>query len=96
MRKFTTYILNNSLAIVEILLLVRIIFRALSANPAASIVALIYGVSDWLMSPVNYIFPNIPLFGNAVVDVVALSAMLFYFVIYTLIVKILRASHALD
>lgn len=74
-------LLNLLLAIVGFFLLLRFVFRLLSANAGTPFVALIYDVSSTLMSPFRGIFVNpvVPsVNGQAIFDVVALVAFVFY------------------
>jgi hypothetical protein len=86
MRYALNHFLNNLTAVLELLLLTRVVFRALQANPAAFIVDVIYKITDILIWPVNYIFPNIPI-GGSVFDLIAVSAMIFYGVVYLILHK---------
>lgn len=95
MRKFLKILLNNLLAIVEVLLIFRIAFRALQANPAAGVVNFIYTVTDYLLMPVSYIFPNIPL-GGGTIDIVAISGMIFYAIIFGIVLKVLKLLFVID
>lgn len=95
MRKFLKILLNNILAIVEVLLLFRVAFRALQANPAAGVVDFIYSVTDYLLMPVSYIFPNIPV-GGGTLDVVAISGMIFYAIIFGIVLKVMKLFFVVD
>ncbi len=90
MKNSINHLINQASGGVEILLLARIAFRALQANPAAFVVDMIYKITDILIWPVNYIFPNIPV-GGSVFDVVAVSAMIFYGVIYFLAHRLINS-----
>ena len=91
MRDRLNHFINNVIGIIEILLLIRIAFRALQASDAAIIVKFVYNLTDYFLIPVNYIFPNIPV-GASVIDLVAISAMVFYAILYLLIGKLLKAA----
>lgn len=95
MRKFIKVLLNNVLAAVELLLLASIILRALQANPAAGVVDFIYTWSGYVLQPVSYIFPNISL-GGGTLDVVAISGMIFYAVIFGIVLKVLKLLFVID
>lgn len=88
-RNFSLRIIHNIIGIIEIALLIRVALRALQANELAFVVKLVYNVSDDLIGPVNYIFPNIPV-GGSVIDIVAISAMVFYAAVYLLSDKIIK------
>ncbi len=87
MNKLLRNFLSNALGLVEIALVVRVVLRVLSANPAAGIVAFVYYWTDFLLQPVQYIFPNIPIIGNSVLDLVAIAAMIFYAAAYFVLDK---------
>lgn len=95
MRKFLKIFLNNLLTITEAFLFFRIAFRVLQANPAAGVVDFIYTVTDYVLMPVSYIFPNIPV-GGGTIDIVAISGMIFYAVIFGIVLKILRLLFVID
>lgn len=74
-------VLNLFLAVVGFFLLLRFIFRLLSANAGTPFVALVYDVSTTLMSPFRGIFVNpvVPgVNGQAIFDIVAVVAFVFY------------------
>ncbi len=85
------HLVNNIFGAIEIIFVARIAFRALQANPAALVVDIVYHLTDILISPVQYIFPNIPV-GGSVFDVVAICAMIFYAIVYFLIGKLIRVA----
>ncbi|MDO8585370.1 MAG: YggT family protein [bacterium] len=95
MRKFIKILLNNVLAILELLLVFRVIFRGLQANPAAGVVNFVYTWSDYVLAPVNYIFPSVPV-GGSTIDLVAISGMIFYGVIFGIALKVLRLLFVID
>ncbi len=90
MRNSLNHLSNNIIGILEILLLIRIAFRVLQANPAAFVVEVVYRITDAFIVPVNYIFPNIPL-GASIIDIVAISAMAFYAIVFVLAHKIINS-----
>lgn len=74
-------LLDLFLGVVGFFLILRIILRLLSANSATPLVAWVYDVSGTLMSPFRGIFvnPTVPsVQGQAVFDIVALVAFIFY------------------
>lgn len=95
MRRFIRVLLNNAFGLVGLSLLVRITLRALSANPYATAVALIYTWTDWLLAPVAYIFPNLAV-GGGTIDVVALSGIALYALLFFLLIKFLRLLFIID
>lgn len=95
MRRFIHVILNNIFGLVGLSLLVRITLRALSANPYAPAVALIYRWTDWLLAPVGYIFPNFAV-GGGTIDVAALAGIALYALFFFIIIKFLRLLLIID
>lgn len=74
-------LLNLFLGVVGFFLILRFLFRLLSANSSTPFVSWIYDVSGTLMSPFRGIFtnPTVPtVSGQAVFDIVALVAFVFY------------------
>lgn len=63
--------------IVNIVLLLRLIFKVFGANPASGIVALIYSISNSLLVPFQGIF-EIARAGQAIIEPSVLVAMLVY------------------
>lgn len=74
--------------IIEGMLLIRFLFRLFGANLAAGFVRFVYGVTDVLMVPFDFIFPTVVEEG-AVVEGSVLVAMvvyaLFAWVVYRLV-----------
>ena len=89
MKKILSHIINDGAAAVIGTLLLRVVFKALSANPLALVVSFIYTIGDVLTRPVDYIFPNL-LIAGIEVDIIAITAMVFYGAIYLLLVKIVK------
>lgn len=73
-------IIKYPLALLEALIGIRVILRFLGASERAIIVDLIYGFTDFFLVPFDYIFPNIYL-RDGIIDIVAISAMIGYFVV---------------
>lgn len=73
------------------LLAIRLVLRFFSANPAAPAVAWLYQFTNWLLEPVNYIFPNI-IVGRGVFDLVAIIGIIFYAIIFGVVLRIIRAT----
>lgn len=91
---FLVKLLNLFLAIVGFFLLLRFLFRLLSANSATPFVAWIYDISSTLMSPFRGIFPNptVPTAqGTAIFDVVALVAFIAYALLVYLLIALIDA-----
>lgn len=73
----------------ELILGLRILFRLLDANPAASFVGWIYETSDTLMAPFRGIFPPATLEGGITLDVSAIFAAIMYLVFGALLMGLL-------
>lgn len=87
---FKTYqFLWYSVSFIEFLLIYRIIFRLLSANPASGFVAIIYNISEIFVLPFNAIFPT-PAEGGYILDTSALVAALVYPTLAYLIMMLLQ------
>lgn len=87
-------LLNVFLGVVGFFLLLRFVFRLLSANASTPFVSWIYDVSSTLMSPFRGIFinPTLPTVkGSAVFDIVALVAFLFYALLVYFLVALVDA-----
>lgn len=95
MRRFIRIILNNVFGLVGLSLFVRITLRALSANAYAPVVSFIYRWTDWLLAPVNYIFPNLSV-GGGTIDIVALSGIALYALFFFIVIKFLRLLFVID
>jgi uncharacterized protein YggT (Ycf19 family) len=78
--------------VLEVLLLLRFIFKLLGANGGQSLVAALYAVTDPLTRPFQGIFP-IP-DSPPIVDIPALLAIVFLFLVAALIVALVRAITA--
>jgi len=70
----TTYFV---LGVLEIILLLRFLFRLLGANQGSSFVMFLYNLSYVFVVPFYGIF-NDPTFGNSVLEITTLIAMLIY------------------
>ncbi len=90
MKKIFSHIINDGTAIIAIGLALRVVFKALGANPLAMIVSFVYSFTNILIQPVDYIFPNFNISGVEV-DIIAITAMVFYGALYLLIIKIFKA-----
>lgn len=75
--------------ILEVLLLFRFAFKLAGANSSQPLVAALYDFTEPLVRPFQGIFPEPP--TGVVVDIAALLAILFLFLIGWLIVALVRA-----
>jgi uncharacterized protein YggT (Ycf19 family) len=76
------------LGIVEALLIIRVVLKALGANPAAGFSQLIYSVSAPLVLPFQGIFPT-PATSRSVLELSALVAIVVYVLIAWGIVRLI-------
>jgi uncharacterized protein YggT (Ycf19 family) len=87
-----TSVVTLFFTVLEVLLLLRFIFKLAGANANQSLVRALYGVTDVLTRPFQGIFPEPS--GPPVLDIAALLAIVFLFLIGALIVAIVRAITA--
>ena len=71
-------LISLSLAILESLLLVRIVLLLLAASPNAGFTRFVYGVTAQFVAPFQGVFPNSFSLGGATLDEAAILAMLVY------------------
>jgi hypothetical protein len=81
-------VINAVVGIVEFILLLRVVFELLGANPAAAFIAWIYDMSARLMGPFVGAFPNFSVAGFTL-DTSAIFAMIGYAIIGWIIGRIL-------
>ncbi len=84
-----TSVVTLLFTVLEVLLLLRFVFKIAGANANQALVAALYGVTDPLTRPFQGIFPEPQ--GPPVLDVAALLAIVFLFLIGALIVALVRA-----
>src|SRR3989344_6819164 len=82
--------LGRVLMLLEGLLILRIVLQFFDANASALVVKFLYGVTNFFIGPFQSIFPNF-LWGSRLVDLVAISAVAGYLILYWLAVAVLRA-----
>ena len=87
-----TSVVTLFFTVLEVLLLLRFIFKLMGANGGQPLVAALYGVTEPLTRPFQGIFP-IP-DSPPIVDIPALLAIVFLFLIGALIVALVRAITA--
>ena len=76
-RYWITRITYFVLGVLEVILLLRFLFRLLGANQGSSFVVFLYNLSHVFVVPFYGIF-NDPTFGNSVLEITTLIAMLIY------------------
>lgn len=84
-----TRVVTLVITVLETLLLFRFIFKLAGANASQPLISSLYGVTEPLVRPFQGIFPEPR--GFAVVDIPALLAILFLFLVGLLIVALVRA-----
>ena len=75
--------------VLEVLLLLRFMFKLMGANGGQPLVAALYGVTDPLIRPFQGIFPITD--SPPIVEIPALLAIVFLFLVAALIVALVRA-----
>jgi len=78
MRYWVTTVTYFVLGVLEILLLLRFVFRLLAANPDNAFVSFLYNLSGVFVAPFNGIFANPTLGSASVFELSTLVAMLVY------------------
>ena len=84
-----TRVVTLLFTVLKVLLLLRLVFKVAGANANQALVAALYGVTEPLCRPFQGIFPEPS--GPPVVDVAALLAIVFLFLVGALIVGLVRA-----
>ncbi len=80
--------IKKLLILTELFLFIRLALKFLNANPKALVVNLVYKYSDVLISPFNFIFPNI-YYNNKVIETATISAMIGYGILVFVFFKLL-------
>ena len=75
--------------VIEVLLLVRFMFKLLGANADQAFVSGIYGITEPLVGPFRGIFAQPA--GTPVVEIAALISIVFFVLVAALIVALVRA-----
>lgn len=78
------------ITVLELLLLFRFVFKLAGANASQPLIAALYGFTEPLVRPFQGIFPE-PRTPAVVIDVPALLAIVFLFLVGWLIVALVRA-----
>jgi len=87
-----TSVVTLLFTVLEVLLLLRFIFKISGANANQPLVSALYGVTEPLVRPFQGIFPEPS--GPPVLDIAALLAIVFLFLVGALIVALVRAITA--
>ncbi|MCL5004593.1 MAG: YggT family protein [Patescibacteria group bacterium] len=86
---YISSIIKYLTGLLEIVLGARVVLKFLGASSKAVIVDLLYEITDFIIAPFKFIFPNVVL-SKGVVDFTALSAMLGYLILILVMLKFLR------
>jgi len=84
-----TRVVTLLLTVLEVLLLLRFVLKLMGANANQPLVSGLYGVTEPLVRPFQGIFPEPA--GPPVLDLAALLAVVFFFLIAALVVALVRA-----
>jgi uncharacterized protein YggT (Ycf19 family) len=84
-----TNVVTLVFTVLEVLLLLRFIFKLTGANANQPLIAALYGATEPLVRPFQGIFPEPQ--GPPVLDIAALLAIAFLFLVALLIVALVRA-----
>jgi uncharacterized protein YggT (Ycf19 family) len=84
-----TNVVTLIFTVLEVLLLLRFVFKLTGANSNQPLIAALYGVTEPLVRPFQGIFPEPQ--GPPVLDIAALLSIAFLFLIGLLIVALVRA-----
>ena len=84
-----TSVVTLIFTVLEVLLLLRFIFKISGANSNQPLISALYGVTEPLVRPFQGIFPEPS--GPPVLDIAALLAIVFLFLVGALIVALVRA-----
>jgi YggT family protein len=84
-----TRVVTLLFTVLEVLLLLRFVLKLTGANAQQALVSALYGVTEPLVRPFQGIFPEPA--GPPVLDLAALLAVLFFFLVAALIVALVRA-----
>ena len=87
-----TSVVTLIFTVLEVLLLARFIFKLSGANAQQPLINALYGITEPLVRPFQGIFPEPS--GPPVLDIAALLAIVFLFLIGALIVALVRAITA--
>jgi uncharacterized protein YggT (Ycf19 family) len=87
-----TRVVTLLFTVLEVLLLLRFVLKLFGANSNQALVAALYGITDPLVRPFQGIFPQPA--GPPALDIAALLAVVFFFLIAALIVALVRAITA--
>ncbi|MEK7555629.1 MAG: hypothetical protein AAB516_02315 [Patescibacteria group bacterium] len=89
MRHFFYSLIKYIIALLEFLLGIRLVLKFLGASERAMVVDWLYQATDVIISPFNFIFSNIYI-KQGFIDIVAISAMIGYFVLALLILQFIN------
>jgi len=85
-----SHLINKLLVFIEGFLFLRLLLKFLRASEKAFIVDLIYKGTDFLVSPFDFIFPDIYWPRDMLIETATLSAMIGYAILVLLLYQLLR------
>ncbi|MFQ5721639.1 MAG: hypothetical protein ACE5GI_04035 [Candidatus Aminicenantales bacterium] len=83
-------VVSRLLGLVELLLFLRLTLKFFNASPRAFIVNLIYKYTGILVSPFEFIFPDIYWPKGYLIETATISAMLGYWILVLIFFQLLR------
>jgi len=81
--------LSKLFLLLQLFLFLRLLLKFLGANPQTLVIDIIYGKSDVLVSPFNFIFRDF-FWQDRLIETSAVSAMVGYAVAFFILIRILR------
>lgn len=84
------YAIKRLFFLLEFFLFLRLLLKYSGANPKTLVVELIYQYSDILVSPFEFIFPNIYWPEGRLIEIATISAMIGYAILVFIIFQLLR------
>lgn len=83
-------IIHKIFELAEFILFLRLVLKFLGANPETLVVSLIYEMAGILISPFQFIFPDIYWPAGHLIEVTTISAMIGYWFALFILFQILR------
>ena len=84
------YAIKRLFFLLEFFLFLRLVLKFSGANPKALVVEIIYQYSDILVSPFDFIFPDIYLREVYLIEIATVSAMIGYVILAFILFRLLR------
>lgn len=87
-RSIPATIISFIVGIIELILVLRFVFKLFNANEGAAFVQFIYGLSQPLLAPFAAIFPNLELANGFVIEISTIIAMIVYGIVGMLLKRL--------